>query len=119
MSYDAAEENRINSQKIHLKYIGSRTKTVERRILSLLRRHKSFLLTTLSVKDNRTKEEWHIDSWGWVSIMNPENNKYEGNQGHLRNSLEFLGGPQPIWYDPDRPEKRNYIRRNVKRGNSF
>ena len=111
-----AEENRINSQKIHLRYIGSRTKIVEKRILSLLRRRKSFLLTTLSVKDNKTKEEWHVDSWGWVSVMNPESGRYEDNQGHIKNSLEFLGGPKPIWYDPDRLEKRTYTRRNVHRG---
>ena len=49
----------MSRQKVHLKYIGSRTKTVEKRILSLLRRRKGFLLTTLSVKDNKTIEEWH------------------------------------------------------------
>ena len=59
----------MSRQKVHLKYIGSRTKTVEKRILSLLRRRKGFLLTTLSVKDNKTIEEWHVDSWGWVSVM--------------------------------------------------
>ena len=48
--------------------------------------------------------------------MNPENGKYEGNQGHIKNSLKFLGGPQPLWYDPDRPEKRSYVRRSVRRG---
>ena len=106
----------MSRQKVHLKYIGSRTKTVEKRIFSLLRRRKGFLLTTLSVKDNKTIEEWHVDSWGWVSVMNPENGKYEGNQGHIKNSLKFLGGPQPLWYDPDRPEKRSYVRRSVRRG---
>ena len=72
-----------NITKVHLKYIGSRTKTVEKRILSLLRRRKAFLLTTLSVKDNKTREEWHVDSRGWVHVMNPETDRAD-LQGQIR-----------------------------------
>ena len=105
----------MSSQKVHLRYIGKRTKTVEKRILSLLRRRKGFLLTTLSVKDNMTTEEWHVDSWGWVYVMNSETGK-TSLQGHIKNCLQFLNGSKPMWYDPDRPEKRSYVRRTVHRG---
>ena len=86
-----------------------RTKGAEKRIRSFLRRKKTFLLHTVSVEDNKTKETWHVDSGGWASVTNK-------SLGHLVNCLEFLGGSQPIWYDPTRLEKRSYVRRNVKRG---
>ena len=97
-------------RKPHLKLIGKRTKTAERRIRSLLKRRKPFFLTTLNVEDNQTEEVWFVDSRGWVSM-----NESIGLV-HIKNCLEFLGGPQPIWYDPERPVKRAYVRRSVRRG---
>ena len=93
-----------------------RTKGVQKRIKSFLRRNKSFLLHTISVEDNQTEETWLVGSGGWVSRLNKSTGVYKGTYGHIKNLLQFLGGPQPMWYDPDRPEKRSYVRRKVHRG---
>ncbi len=68
------------------------------------------------MEDNHTEEFWFVDSWGWASSRNPDTMKFDRNLGHIKNCLKFLGGPQPRWYDPERPVKRAYVRRNVKRG---
>ena len=47
--------------------------------------------------------------------MNPETGE-TNLQGHIKNCLQFLKGSKPMWYDPDRPEKRSYVRRTVHRG---
>ena len=39
-----------------------------------------------------------------------------GTYGHIKNLLQFLEGSKPMWYDPDRLEKRSYVRRKVHRG---
>ena len=109
----------INDQeKPRLRLLGKRTKVIERRIRSLLRRSKPFYLTTLSIEDNETIEEWYIDSGGWVSIQGRESGNYK-TLGHIKNCLEFLDGGQPMWYDPTRSIKRGYVRRNVQRGTGF
>lgn len=97
-----------------LTLLGKRTKTVQKKIKSNLKRHKPFFLTTMSL-DNLNKETWFIDSWGWASVKT-ENGKYNRLIGHINNCLEFLDGPKPRWYDPNRIEKRQYTKRNVSRG---
>jgi len=92
-----------------------RTKGVEKKIVSYLRRDKSFILHTVSVEDNITPQQWLVQS-GWASLLNEEKGLFNHTIGHIKNLLKFLGGPQPMWYDPDRPQKRSYVRRNVHRG---
>ena len=54
-----------------------------------------------------------VNNRGWASLIDAEG---ELLLGHIKNLLQFLGGSQPLWYDPDRPLKRSYVRRNVNRG---
>ncbi len=113
---DWIEKNRPPKPEIKYNPNHKRTKGAEKRIRSFLRRRKTFILHTVSVEDNKTKETWYVDSGGWASVMIPNTDKFSKSLGHIVNCLEFLGGSQPIWYDPTRPEKRSYVRRNVKRG---
>ena len=115
MKWSKRLENSNLTERPTVRFRGSRTKTAERRIRSLIRRNKSFILQTTSIEDGKTKEEWVVDSGGWVSIQYPDG-RFRGFLGHIKNLLEFLKGSQPMWYDPDRPEKRKYVRRNVRRG---
>ena len=108
----------MNIQKPRLKLTGSRTKTAERRIISLINRNNSFYVDTYSIEDGKTKETWYVDGGGWVSIQGEESGNYK-HIGHIKNLLKFLDGNQPMWYDPERPEKRSYVRRTIKRGTSF
>ena len=110
------EENRTPRPEVKYNPNYKRTKGAEKRIKSLLRRQKSFILHTVSIVDNKTPQEWLVGTGGWVAVLDEEVNKYDRTLGHIKNLLEFLGGPQPLWYDPTRPEKRKYIRRTVKRG---
>ena len=106
------------NRKQRVRLIGKRTKTAERRIRSLVRRKVSFYLTTLSIEDNQTVEEWLVMSGGWVTKVKPEGES-GGILGHIKNLLKFFNGPNPQWYDPDRPVKRSYVRRKVHRGKSL
>ena len=106
-------------ERLNLTYLGKRTKTVERRIRSLIKRRKAFYLKTLSVEDNQTIETWYVDSGGWAYTTDPESNVYNTCIAHIANCLKFLNGSHPIWYDPERPVKRSYVRRNIKRGSIF
>ena len=73
-----------------------RQKTVEHRIKNLVRRYKSFYLTTTSVDDDLQEEEtWYIDGGNWASKT--DSNGYNILIGHGKNCLEFLGGRQPKW----------------------
>lgn len=105
--------------KPHIKLTGKRTKTAEKKVVSLLRRNKPFFIDTYSIEDGTTKEIWYIDSGGWASKQGGLEDVQFKQLGHIKNLLEFLGGSHPMWYDPERPEKRSYVRRTVKRGNSF
>lgn len=90
-----------------------RQKTIEKRIRSLMRRHRSFLLDTTDFDGESVI--WHIDSWGWVSDQsrNPKNDFYDHTVGHIKNCLEFLGGSQTLWDSNKRSTRR---RRTIKRG---
>ena len=116
-SWTTWEEWLINNtpSKPELKYNTNhkRTKSVEKKIISYLRRNKSFILHTVSVEDNKTGQQWFVDGGGWASLIDAEG---ELLLGHIKNLLQFLGGSQPLWYDLDRPLKRSYVRRNVNRG---
>ena len=105
--------------KPKLRLLGKRTKAVESRIRNLLRRNKPFYLTTVSIEDGKTIEEWFVSSGGWVYISDPLTGIYKDALGHIKNCLLFLNGNNPIWYDPERPVKRSYVRRNVQRGTGF
>ena len=86
-----------------------RTKTVERRIHSYLRRNIAFVIKTSILTSEDT---WFVDSGGWVSQHESETLQGKGRLlGHIKNCLPFFEGPQPIWV-----EKRSYQRRTVKRG---
>lgn len=106
-------------KKPHLKLTGSRTKTAERKVVSLIRRNKSFYLEAYSIEDGKTKETWYVDGGGWVSKRGELQDVQYKHIGHIKNLLKFLDGNQPMWYDPERPEKRSYVRRTIKRGTSF
>ena len=69
-----------------------------------------------AVEDNETLETWLVESGGWVSRLDPSTGTYKGTYGHIKNLLQFLEGSKPMWYDPDRLEKRSYVRRKVHRG---
>ena len=86
-----------------------RTKTVEKRIQSYLRRNIAFVLKTSILTSEDT---WMVDSGGWVYQHESETLQDRGQLlGHIKNCLPFFDGPQPIWV-----EKRSYQRRSVKRG---
>ena len=106
-------------QKPHIKLTGSRTKTAEKKIISLLRRNKAFYLDTYSIEDGKTKQTWYVDCGGWASKQGGLEDVQFKPIGHIKNLLKFLDGNQPMWYDPERPEKRSYVRRTIKRGTSF
>ena len=91
-----------------LTLLGTRTKTVKKRIRSLVKRKKPFYLHTVSL-DGTEEQKWFVDSGNWAS------NKNEF-LGHIKNCLEFFGGSQPLWFDETRVVKRKYIKRNRRRG---
>jgi len=84
----------------------SRTKGIEKRITSLITRHKSFYLQT-----NVTVEHsnYFVDSGGWAFAGS--DNVYNILIGHIKNVLPFLNGPLPLWQ-----ERRSYQRHQVRRG---
>ena len=84
----------------------ARTKGVEKRITSLVQRHKSFYLTTDVLAE---QSNYFIDSGGWA--FTTSGNDYGKLVGHVKNLLPFLGGPHPVWQ-----QKRSYQRHNVRRG---
>ena len=90
-----------------------RQKGVEKRIISFLRRRKSFYLETTDFEGSPVI--WSVDSWGWVSDKqrNPENDFYDHTVGHIKNCLEFLGGSQRLWTGKKRSTGRI---RTIKRG---
>ena len=102
-----------------LTLLGKRTKTIEKKIRSLVKRKKSFYLTTMSL-DNTEEQTWLVNSWGWANVSESPSgrtNIHKDNKVvHIKNCLKFFGGPYPVWYDPKRTEKRIYIRRTVSRG---
>ena len=71
-----------------------RQKTIENRLIRLVRRYKAFYLNTTSL-DNNQEETWYIDGGNWVSV----NNEFIG---HIKNCLEFLDGNSPMWYNERR-----------------
>jgi|TARA_R110000765_G_scaffold324366_3_gene416004 hypothetical protein len=84
----------------------SRTKGVEKRILSLVSKHKNFHLNTDVLIEY---DMYFIDSGGWAFAQ--IDGKYDILISHVRNLLPFLGGPYPIG-----EQKRSYTRRTVRRG---
>ena len=97
----------------------ARTKTVERKIRSLLRRGKPFILNTNILTGD---DIWFVDSWGWVAI-HPEACEESKEiweekmdlrySNHIKNCLPFLRGSQPIWGNPPIQRKRKV---SMKRG---
>jgi len=98
----------------------ARTKTVERKIKSLLRRGKSFILNT-----NILTGDDILYVSGFNGMVQPcedareeckqtwQVKKEEGHMLHINNCLPFLNGVRPVWGDA--PPKR--IRRvSIKRG---
>ena len=98
----------------------ARTKTVERKIKSLLRRGKSFILNT-----NILTGDDILYVSGFNGMVQPcedateeckqtwQAKKDEGHYLYVNNCLPFLNGVRPVWGDP--PPKR--IRRaSMKRG---
>ena len=84
----------------------ARTKGVEKRISSLVTRHKSFYLQTDILTEY---SDYFVDSGGWA--WSKRNDTYDIVVGHVKNLLPFLGGPHPVWQ-----QKRSYQRHNVRRG---
>ena len=71
-----------------------RQRTVENRIIKLVRRYKPFNLNTTSLDGNQ-EETWYVDGGNWVSCDNQF-------IGHVNNCLEFLDGNHPMWYNKRR-----------------
>lgn len=88
-----------------------RQKGIEKRIRSLLRRHRSFYLDTINFDSE--PETWFVDSWAWVSRIDSDTGKYSITLDHLNNCLEFLGGGKRLWENKKRSTGR---RRRIKRG---
>ena len=86
-----------------------RTKTIERKIKSYIRRGQSFLLKTSILTEN---DYWFVDGL-WVYESTNNDFKFDKTVGYITNCLHFLKGPNPIWVES---KKRPYKRRNVKRG---
>ena len=105
---DLSEEVTIRQVPTIKHSIGaSRTKGVEKRITSLVSRHKSFYLETDVLTEH---SEYFIDSGGWAAAKQLD--MYVILIGHIKNLLPFLGGPHPVWQQA----KRSYIKRTVRRG---
>ena len=90
-----------------------RQKTVEKRIRSLMRRRRAFFLETTDFEGEPVT--WFIDGFGWVADQskNPTNDYWDHTVGHIKNCLEFLGGPQRLWENKKRSTGR---RKAIKRG---
>ena len=71
-----------------------RQRTVENRIIRLVRRYKAFYLNTISLDGNQ-EETWYVDGGNWVSC----NNQFVG---HIKNCLEFLDSNKSMWYTKGR-----------------
>ena len=98
----------------------SRTKTVERKIKSLLRRGKPFLLNTniLTGDDilyvsgfNEMVEPYRDASEECREVWQAK--KEEGHYLHISNCLPFLNGLRPVWGEPPPQKKRRTL---IKRG---
>ena len=101
----------------------TRTKTVERKIKSLLRRGKSFILNT-----NILTGDDILYVSGFNGMVQPCDNasqeckdvwytkKEEGHYLYVNNCLPFLNGARPVWGDPPPQRKR---RISMKRGISL
>ena len=98
----------------------TRTKTVERKIKSLLRRGKSFILNT-----NILTGDDILYVSGFNGMVQPCNDaseeckhiwddkKEDGHVLHINNCLPFLNGVRPVWGEPPPQRKR---RVSMKRG---
>ena len=98
----------------------TRTKTVERKIKSLLRRGKSFILNT-----NILTGDDILYVSGFNGMVQPcedasqeckdmwYTKKEEGHYLYVNNCLPFLIGVRPVWGDPPPQRKR---RASIKRG---
>ena len=86
----------------------NRTKGVEKRISSLVTRHRSFFLQTNILVEHY---DYFIDSGGWAFTKKEDENTYSIIIGHVKNLLPFLAGQHPVWQ-----QKRSYQRHNVRRG---
>ena len=98
----------------------ARTKTVERKIKSLLRRGKSFILNTTILTGD---DILYIS--GFNGMVQPCDDaseeckdmwytkKEEGHYLYVNNCLPFLNGVRPVWGDPPPQRKR---RASIKRG---
>ena len=104
---DLTEEVKVREIPV-IKYStdAARTKGVEKRITSLVHRHKSFYLITDVLAEH---SDYFVDSGGWA--WTKQLDKYAILIGHVKNLLPFLGGPHPVWQ-----QKRSYQRHNVRRG---
>ena len=107
---DLTEQVKVREIPI-LKYStdAARTKGVEKRIASLVQRHKSFYLTTDVLAE---QSDYFVDSGGWAFARSLVlGDEYDKLIGHIKNQLPFLGGPHPVWQ-----QKRSYQRHTVRRG---
>lgn len=98
----------------------SRTKTVEKKIRSLLRRGKSFILNTNVLTGDDIL--WISGMNGMVHVYDEASDeckavwqakKDEGYMLTVGNCLPFLHGLRPVWGDPPPQRKR---RVSIKRG---
>jgi hypothetical protein len=87
-----------------------RTKTIERRINSMLRRGVPFVLKTSILTE---EDDWFVNSGGWVSVFNTDQNIYRDFLGHVKNCLPFLGGPYPVWKDRPQRKRKQTVKRSL------
>jgi hypothetical protein len=86
------------------------TATIEKKIVSTVKQGHPFLLETNITGDMLN---YYVDRGGWV-IQEQDKDYYAGTLGHIKNFLPFLGGNRKMALD--KPVKRKYTRRTVKRG---
>jgi len=117
------EEGYVEFPVLTYKKHYSRTKTVEKKIKSLLRRGKTFILNTniLTGDDilyvsgfNQLVEPYREASDECKEVW--ETKKEEGHMLHVNNCLPFLNGIRPVWGEPPTQRKR---RASIKRGISL
>ena len=84
------------------------TATVEKRITSSVNHAQPFMLITDVAGEMIT---YFVDSGGWVTQQQESGNF---SVAHVKNFLPFLAGSKNMAFD--KPQKRKYTRKTVKRG---
>ena len=84
--------------------------TTQKKITTTVKLGQPFLLETNLTGD---MIKYYVDRGGWV-VSHVSEDYYTGTIGHVKNFLPFLEGNSK--FALDKPKKRKYTKRTVKRG---